>query len=1476
VAFNREKALTAAAKFVAKGQHDRAAKEYVSIIEADPTDIRSWLLLAEALVNAGDKAGALERYLHVGKHYAEAGDAQKAIAVFRKVLGLDPNRLDIQTAIAGLYKDLGRTGDSVAAYEFVAQAYFQAGQIAEGLEGFRMVAELEPAAVGKRLRLAELYSREGLVPQAVEHFRLAAERLLTDRRTDDYIRVAERLIYHKEDDLPVLRSLAQIYLKQGENRRALVKLNALLRAAPADAEGLELLGETFVAIGKIDKAISVVMELAREQRKGGRKAKETAARVLRKALGWNPENAEDIKKTAGEIEAEIAALPPEPKEAPEPRDDDIHLDVDVVEDEAGQGPDIDLDVDVVEDDERKVEEVPSRPFAPVDANVASSVVEAGEDTVGDVEKVLLEARVYVKYKMFEHALGHLDAVFVREANHVAALELQAQILIELARNADAADAYVRLAQLASARDPKLAHQYVERAQALVPDHTKAEMVLAALDSGDGGSAEPAPLIRGLQGSLSGDPETEARTFDPGQSNSRNAVVEPDPVAVTENTLGQVASPEATAAAPANDAGVATVTLDEASPREAPVNADEPAVAVAAAEPEKATAETTDEVSGASKPTEVSGARPLRRETSRPLARGEGSGARRLPTESTTESSGARRLPTEVITESSGARRLPTEGSGARRLPTEVITEGSGAPRLPTEGSGARRLPTEVITEGSGARRLPTEGSGARRLPTEVITEGSGARRLPTEGSGARRLPTEGITEGSGARSLPTEGITEGSGARSLPTEGSGARRLPTEGTPLPISSLLGRMGEKTPQPSRFSEKTPLPTFKPPPPSSEAISKAASEAESDEQKSAPVFKPPAPAKPSDDEASSNPSPESAAPGVAEQPGEQASEAEPRSRPRTSPAKPTRKPTGTAFKPPTRPVPSQPSPEVEELDAEVEELDVDEATEVVETAPAPPPKKGPPSRPKPPVRRPPAAKPGPTRTAAPASKSSPTPTADEPQPAVTHESTPAMAETTEPLVAEAAAPASTEARPEAAAEAPAEIAEATTPEVAAEAPAEIAEATTPEVAAEAPAVITEATTPEAAAEAPAVITEATTPEVTAEAPSGSTEATTPEVTAIAEATTPEVTAEAPAVLAEATTPEVTAEAPAVLAEATTPEATAEAPAVIAEATAPEAIAEAPAVLAEATAPEAIAEAPAVIAEATAPEAIAEAPAEAPAQPDLTEAAAVELAETSARPEAATEAPPALAETPPTPAATETSWPDITDEVDELRFFISGRFEDDAQFAYLELQRRFPGHPVLAEFAERFTAGARLASAAAPVTLEDATPAATPAVGAAPEIAFPLEEEDEDSFLASIFDEPVAAPVVGKIAPRRAVATLDDGADAQTFFDLGTAYREMGLIDDALSQFDLAARDTRWTSRARVMMASLRAQRGENDHALADLQTAIDSATDQDEQSEARYELGVLYQALGDTERAIAAFQMVAAGYRDRDERLASLGA
>ena len=1402
MAFNRDKAMTAAAKFAAKGQHDRAAKEYVSVIEADPSDTRTWLLLAEALVNAGDKPGAIERYLHVAAGYASTNDAQKAIAVYRKVLGIDANRLDIQTRIAGLYKDLGRTSDAVAAYEFVAQAYFQAGQIAEGLEGFRMVAELEPAAVGKRLRLAELYSREGMVAQAVEHFRLAAERLLADRRTDDYIRVAERLIYHKEDDLPVLRSLAQIYLKQNENRRALVKLNALLRAAPADAEGLELLGDTFVAIGKVDKAISVVMELAREQRKGGRKNKETAARVLRKALQWSPENADDIRKIAGEIEAEVALLPPDA----EPKDKgELDLDVDVVEDEAAASSgDIDLDVDV-EDVEVKVEEVPSRPFAPVGANVAPSVVEAGDESVGDVDKVLLEARVYVKYKMFEHALGHLDAVFLRDSSHLGALELQAQILVELDRRPEAADIFVRLAQLVSARDPRQARTNLEQAQKLVPDHTKAEMVLAALDSG--GSGETAPLLTGLQAELQGDPTGTSRAFDPAESSSDGAA----------STVG----PE-----PSGTVPVSAVTTDSSEDAKAVESLGAPSVAVS-----------------------------------------EGSGA-------------------QLLARDEAPAVMPaTEGSGARTLPT--VSEGSGARTLPTvsEGSGARTLPT--VSEGSGARTLPTvsEGSGARKLPT--VSEGSGARKLPTEeGSGARKLAA-----------LVNEPITEG----------SVARKLPTERTPLPIKT--------------FGEKTPLPVFKPPPP--ETVTKAATEA--DPTLTGPA-EPAAPASDTSPRVRPIAKPVRKPPGGAfKPPAQPAAEVEeldsgvieeldvdeadvvetpaappprkgPPSRP-TPPAKrpPPKPPTRSDRKaaPPSEVVKAAAVPEDSQAtavpeDSKAEAAPISASAALVEALPAE------------------------VVTAPEGADTSVAESIETPpeQSAAAEKAEFAAIEPAVELQPAAVEPAlEPQSTAEAAAAEPAEGAnEAGAVEALVEPAEGASEAAAGETLAEPVERTSEADATEAAAEraSEAAATEA----VAAESAEGASEAAAGETSAVpaegaseAAATEPgtepaEGASEAPAAEAVAAEPEGASEAAAtepgaepvqLASEAAATEPGAEPGEPVSDAAATEAIAE-PASEALAAEPgEPASDTPAV-------EAAAE-PVEPASEVQLAAEAAAEKPEVAAEPvadqvEPATQletpapepATPALAVEPPVDAIEpsdtttkpepEPAWPAIDDDIDELRFFISGRFEDDAQFAYLDLQRRFPGHPALAEFADRFSTGARLESAAAPVTIDDPGPSSVATRGAAPAQVQQLEDEDEDDFLASIFDEPTA-PAPGKsAAPRRAVATLDEGTDAQTFFDLGTAYREMGLEDDALAQFELAARDPRWTARARIMMATLRVQRGQPQLAIDDLDIAMAASSDPDERSEAGYELGVLFQSLGDSARAIAALEAVTPGYRDRDERLQSL--
>ena len=290
MAVRRDKAIAAAERYSARGQHDRAAKEYQAIVDGDPKDLRAWLLLAESLKKASRLDDAIEKYNHVARFYAQSRDFKKALAVYRQILTLDPRRLDVQLRCAELFDEIGQRSDALALYERVASAYLKAGQVRDAIGLYQQVAAAEPSQVAKRLRLDELYSREKMLDEAIAEFQQCGDQLHQEERFEEYVRVSERLLYHDNKRWPELRRLTRVYLQIGQPRRALMKLHALLQARSTDAEGLELLAETMHAMGKVDKAISVVIELARGLGAGPddedpELRKQVTTRAVQRALG---------------------------------------------------------------------------------------------------------------------------------------------------------------------------------------------------------------------------------------------------------------------------------------------------------------------------------------------------------------------------------------------------------------------------------------------------------------------------------------------------------------------------------------------------------------------------------------------------------------------------------------------------------------------------------------------------------------------------------------------------------------------------------------------------------------------------------------------------------------------------------------------------------------------------------------------------------------------------------------------------------------------------------------------------------------------------------------------------------------------------------------------------------------------------------------------------------------------------------------
>ena len=176
----RDKALQAAQQHAARGDYVGAIREYQSVVEQDPNDAQTWLLLADSLQRAGDNEAAVDRYVHAANVLFEMGEIPNALQVYRQVLNLAPERYDVHLRTGQAFEQLRRYPEAVALYEKVAGVYLRSGNTREALMLYERVADLMPREIAKRLRLAELFSRERRFDEAVQQFQLGADFKLWD------------------------------------------------------------------------------------------------------------------------------------------------------------------------------------------------------------------------------------------------------------------------------------------------------------------------------------------------------------------------------------------------------------------------------------------------------------------------------------------------------------------------------------------------------------------------------------------------------------------------------------------------------------------------------------------------------------------------------------------------------------------------------------------------------------------------------------------------------------------------------------------------------------------------------------------------------------------------------------------------------------------------------------------------------------------------------------------------------------------------------------------------------------------------------------------------------------------------------------------------------------------------------------------------------------------------------------------------
>jgi pilus assembly protein FimV len=434
---DKNKIIQNAQKFIQKGQIDKAIKEYSKIVEADPKDVRTRLKIGDLHAKKGANREAADTYMKVAEAYGQQGFFLKAVAVYKQILKLQPDLIDVNLKLAELYHQLGLMSDAMAQYQTVVGYYEAAGDMRSSFATLKKMLDLDPDNVASRIKLAEMYSKENMVVEAVDEFRAAAAWLKERNRIDDYVKVLERLVYHQPEDLALTRELANIYLAKGDTKRSLAKLQICFKADPRDVETLHLLGQAFLDLGQTSKTVSVYKELAKIHGDAGRLEEKRAA--WKKVLEVAPDDPDAQAALASRPEAArpAPAGPPPGVAAPA----------------AGRPPGAQAPA-------------PGRP--PGAAAPAAAPAAPAPSSAEAVAKLLTETDVYLKYGLHDKALEHLKKVFAIAPTNLEAHEKAKDLFIAAGNTEAAGQELVTLVQLTVDADPERARGYLKELMGTAP------------------------------------------------------------------------------------------------------------------------------------------------------------------------------------------------------------------------------------------------------------------------------------------------------------------------------------------------------------------------------------------------------------------------------------------------------------------------------------------------------------------------------------------------------------------------------------------------------------------------------------------------------------------------------------------------------------------------------------------------------------------------------------------------------------------------------------------------------------------------------------------------------------------------------------------------------------------------------------------------------------------------------------------------
>lgn len=266
-----------AQKYLAKGQIDKAIAEWEKLVREYP-DGNAFNAIGDLFLKKGDKKNSVDSFHKAANFFRHEGFTLKALALYKKVLNINPADADALYCLGELSEEKGLATDAIKYYLASADSLSKEGKKDKLLEIYEKILSLSPTNIPLRIKVAEIFLKEGLKTDAAK----------------EYVQVAR--VYEEKNDISKAREYYQKVLDlQPLNREAIISISAIFEKTGEFHTAIEHMQEATALFPEDAEVLIRCAELLAGQKRGSE-----AEPYLRRVLEADPVNI-DARKLLGEM-----------------------------------------------------------------------------------------------------------------------------------------------------------------------------------------------------------------------------------------------------------------------------------------------------------------------------------------------------------------------------------------------------------------------------------------------------------------------------------------------------------------------------------------------------------------------------------------------------------------------------------------------------------------------------------------------------------------------------------------------------------------------------------------------------------------------------------------------------------------------------------------------------------------------------------------------------------------------------------------------------------------------------------------------------------------------------------------------------------------------------------------------------------------------------------------------------------------------